>query len=305
MIYREFAINMAHEYERFLFSLSGKYLMLMTPGSEVTPHMVSRFKSEAEGVRQSFLNGAKRLIDSTVGNLTSDKLEALENAFILNLDQATRNNVQSMVLRMKGGSQISLKNIINAHGAIGLLLQKKLTSMEFKITTASGRSYDAATYVKAEAKNFAYQANLYNTLEKLAKVTDLAQVVYPDFSTSTRRRRLLMFKPNQVCTIKTASSKVDVYGQPQHSIPYKERCAVVKMHIQSQETSVRADSSASRGAARELVADVVVLLGPNTKAQIDDMIIVAGNTLRIMSKHAQFNLAGSVDHFEITADVWK
>lgn len=113
-----------------------------------------------------------------------------------------------------------------------------------------------------------------------------------------------MFRPNLTCTIISASGRTDVYGQPITSTRVKERCAVVKLITKNQKTAIRADSSASRGAARETVADSLILLASRTKAQIDDLIEIQGQTLRIMSMHPRFNVAGNLDHYEITASHW-
>ena len=113
-----------------------------------------------------------------------------------------------------------------------------------------------------------------------------------------------MFRPNLTCTIVSASGRTDVYGQPITSTRFKERCAVVKLITKNQKTAVRADSSASRGSARETVADSLILLESSTHAEIDDLIEIAGQTLRVMSKHPRFSVAGNLDHYEITASHW-
>lgn len=113
-----------------------------------------------------------------------------------------------------------------------------------------------------------------------------------------------MFRPNQVCYIRVASGRTDIYGQPLAAFKVREQCAVVRLITTNQPSSVRADSSASRGNAKELVSDSLILLGKATVANIDDLIDIGGSTLRIISKHPRFALNGSLDHYEITASVW-
>jgi hypothetical protein len=113
-----------------------------------------------------------------------------------------------------------------------------------------------------------------------------------------------MFRPNQVCFIRVASGRTDVYGQPLAATKVREQCAVVRLITTNQPSSVRADSSASRGAAKELVSDSLILLTKTTAASIDDLIDIGGVTLRILSKHPRYNVGGSLDHFEITASIW-
>lgn len=112
-----------------------------------------------------------------------------------------------------------------------------------------------------------------------------------------------MFRPNQVCAIQVTSGNTDVYGQPLATTRVREQCAVVRLVTTNQPSSVRADSSASRGNAKELVSDSLILLAKTTVANIDDLIDIGGMTLRITSKHPRFNIAGSLDHFEITATI--
>lgn len=113
-----------------------------------------------------------------------------------------------------------------------------------------------------------------------------------------------MFRPNLTCTISVSSGKTDVYGQPTPSTKVKERCAIVKLDVKNLKSSVRADTSATRGNARELTADSVILLAKNTVANIDDILEVSGVTLRVMSKFPRHSVSGALDHYEITATVW-
>lgn len=113
-----------------------------------------------------------------------------------------------------------------------------------------------------------------------------------------------MFRPNLNCRIQLASGKNDVHGQPIPGRYVGERCAIVKLLISNEKSSVRADSSASRGNALEEQATSVILLPITTKAMIDDIIEVANVKLRIMGKHPRFDVAGRLDHFEIHATYW-
>ena len=113
-----------------------------------------------------------------------------------------------------------------------------------------------------------------------------------------------MFRSNNTCTIRTSSGKTDVYGKPTPGNAYKERCAVVKLEIRSEKSAVRADTSATRGNARELVAHSLILLHANTHAEIDDVIEIMTYSLRILTKQPRFSANGTLDHYEVTASVW-
>lgn len=113
-----------------------------------------------------------------------------------------------------------------------------------------------------------------------------------------------MFRPNQDCVIHAASGKTDVYGTPVPGVKFNERCNVIKLNIINAKSSVRADTSASRGSARELEADAELLLTKTTIANVDDMVEVCGSKLRIASKLPRYNLQGQLDHFQITCSYW-
>lgn len=113
-----------------------------------------------------------------------------------------------------------------------------------------------------------------------------------------------MFRPNQSCVIQKASGKNDAYGMPLPGVRHTERCAIVEVRIRSEKSSVRADSSASRGSAMELETDAKFLLAKTSRAAIDDLLIHAGTQYRINSKHARYDLQGRLDHYEITCTYW-
>lgn len=114
-----------------------------------------------------------------------------------------------------------------------------------------------------------------------------------------------MFRPNSDCTIHAATGQTDVYGMPAPARQVRERCVPIKLMVKNEKTPVRADSSASRGNARELEADSMFLLTKFTVARIDDVIEFAGSMFLIASKFPRFDLQGNLDHYEVTCTYWK
>lgn len=112
-----------------------------------------------------------------------------------------------------------------------------------------------------------------------------------------------MFTPNQFCFVR-ARNGYDHFGLAKFGLRRKERCAIVKMIQQSNKTSVRADSSASRGNAREVVADLVILLEPKTTATIDSIIEFGGDMYVVKSVHKRFDIRGKHDHTEAACTYW-
>lgn len=112
-----------------------------------------------------------------------------------------------------------------------------------------------------------------------------------------------MFRPNQSCVIRSQSG-YDLYGMATMGARKVERCAVVTMKMASEKSSVRADSSGSRGNALEIVADLKILLGPKTTAKHDAIVELHGNQFVVKSIAARFNIAGKLDHYEVLCTYW-
>lgn len=112
-----------------------------------------------------------------------------------------------------------------------------------------------------------------------------------------------MFKPNQKCRIQLSAGN-DVYGQPKPGVLVTEGCSIVRLMIRNEKSSVRADSSASRGNARELQADAVILLTTSTKAKIDDVIEIGGAKFKISGSFPRHDVNGRLDHIEVHAMIW-
>lgn len=110
--------------------------------------------------------------------------------------------------------------------------------------------------------------------------------------------------PNLDCRV-YKKGEADLYGQPQLGRAIAERCAVVKLKHDSQHTTVRADSGASRGHADEFVATSKILLMPTTTAELDDKLEVHGIAMRVISKWPRFDVAGRLDHYEVQGELWE
>jgi len=113
-----------------------------------------------------------------------------------------------------------------------------------------------------------------------------------------------MFRPNAYCTIQLSDGTTDVYGQPTPGSTVTERCAVVKLMIENEKSSVRADSSASRGSALELETTSVILLTALTKAHIDDIVTIDGYSFRVKGMWPRANVMGKLDHYQTDLTMW-
>lgn len=180
MYYDDFAERLAREYQLFLFALSGQYLGLATSGIEASPATVMQLQRSGAALRETFLDAANRNVADFVAAIGMDAQDASIGGFAAQMSEFTRQNIDTLVARIKGVKTDTLDAMGEMHGAMGLLLQKKLSTPEFKLVTASGRSFEAASLVRSQARDFAYQASIRAELARFAAYTDLARVVYPD-----------------------------------------------------------------------------------------------------------------------------
>ncbi|NIH77424.1 hypothetical protein FHV99_004676 [Ochrobactrum sp. P20RRXII] len=91
-----------------------------------------------------------------------------------------------------------------------------------------------------------------------------------------------------------------IYGA-QRECPY----ATVSMKIDLQKTSVRADSSASRGAADEIATTRTKILVPTyvTASFGDRFVSVEGYRFLVQSVHPRYSVGGRLDHYEIDLEI--
>ena len=114
---------------------------------------------------------------------------------------------------------------------------------------------------------------------------------------------MTLFSPNQRCVL-VKMGNMDIYGQKHVEKRITENCAILKSKKNSTKSSVRADSSASRGNAQEITADYWLILENSTQADIDDLIEFRGLRLKIIGLHPRFSIRGEHDHTEALCKIW-
>lgn len=114
----------------------------------------------------------------------------------------------------------------------------------------------------------------------------------------------MLLKPNLTVKHRKADG-YDEYSQPQYLPEKSIKCRVVKYMRSSVKSSVRADSSATRGRSKELVYDAVVLFDKNSNVEIDDLVVIMNETMRIEQVEPRFNIHGKLDHIEARLNVWQ
>lgn len=113
----------------------------------------------------------------------------------------------------------------------------------------------------------------------------------------------MLFNPNATCVI-IKNAGYNVYGEPERTERIQERCAILNAGISMKKSSVRADSSASRGNAFEKIADYWLILEYFTTAEIDDLIEVNNIQVKILQLIPRYGLDGKHDHTEALCQMW-
>ena len=112
-----------------------------------------------------------------------------------------------------------------------------------------------------------------------------------------------MFRPNTFCFVSSRTG-YDEWGRESYGKKNRLPCSVVRLKIAREKTSVRADSSASRGRGQEVKSDSIVLLPPSYDVKIGDRLEIMGYALEVESIYPRLNIMGRHDHNEVSLSVW-
>lgn len=111
-----------------------------------------------------------------------------------------------------------------------------------------------------------------------------------------------MFRPNLRCTV-TPYIGADAYGKKIYGPGKVVGVGVVKLERSSNKTSVRTDSSASRGSAQEILADARLLFLSHVILQPGDKIEILGFKLTVVSVFPRHAVTGRFDHWQVDCNV--
>lgn len=107
-----------------------------------------------------------------------------------------------------------------------------------------------------------------------------------------------MFRPNQRARYLARIGR-DRHAREVYAEPVEIGVGIVSLGSAIQKTTVRSDSSGSRGAAEETATTGVFLVASTVTARRDDMIEFMGESYRILRAEPRFTSWGKLDHFEI------
>lgn len=112
-----------------------------------------------------------------------------------------------------------------------------------------------------------------------------------------------MFRPNLKCEIASMGA-TDIYGKRAYGdwtiVPF----GIVKLEESTGKTSVRTDSSASRGSAQEILADARFLFPVYVSLKQGDRVRFGDFTLTVVSVAPRYNVLGRFDHWQVDCNVW-
>lgn len=113
-----------------------------------------------------------------------------------------------------------------------------------------------------------------------------------------------MFSPN-LSGFMQSSVGYDVNAEKKYGAQRECPYATVSMKIDVQKTSVRADSSASRGSADEIATTRTKILVPTYVNPVfgDRFVSAEGHRFSIQSVHPRYSVGGRLDHYEIDLEI--
>jgi len=109
----------------------------------------------------------------------------------------------------------------------------------------------------------------------------------------------MLFRPNTTCLLRRRGATANVYGKYTFSAGVTVPCAVVTYDLATQKSSVRADSSGSRGRALELAGIARFLFPTTVQVQRGDLIFKDNVWLEVIEIHPRRGVDGRHDHNEV------
>jgi len=109
----------------------------------------------------------------------------------------------------------------------------------------------------------------------------------------------MSFRPNTAGILMRKLPRRDIHGREIFAPGEPVSISIVHLADQVVETSVRADSSATRGAADMNALQAKILIGPLVKISRGDVLVVRGRHIEVESVHDRLDVMGRAHHQEI------
>jgi hypothetical protein len=112
-----------------------------------------------------------------------------------------------------------------------------------------------------------------------------------------------MFRPNIVAKLHRRLDRRSAFGKDIFVPAVSITLAIVSLGTTVTESSVRADSAASRGAAEITQLQAKLLLPAHASVKKGDVIEVQGHLVEVIGVAPRNNVMGRLDHYEITGNL--
>ncbi len=108
-----------------------------------------------------------------------------------------------------------------------------------------------------------------------------------------------MFIPNTYCLKYPRSDTQDVYSNYSYGPAVRMACSVTALDLKVSTTSVRADSSASRGRAEEEIGSARILFPKTAIIREGDIVQVEDEYIECTRIFPRRNVLGRIDHIQV------
>ena len=167
-------------YDLLLKALTGIYLPRVMPGQEVTPVALKQLRDEGRRLVGNFGKQLKADIQAfkqELGYETSD----YDAEYEPQLTRLLHDNVATIVKALRASKADLAAMLGGGHGAVGEIIQKRITQPEFKALDTADRSWEAAKLFNFLLRNYLYYMEISATIQDIRNSgSDLARLKYPN-----------------------------------------------------------------------------------------------------------------------------
>jgi hypothetical protein len=108
-----------------------------------------------------------------------------------------------------------------------------------------------------------------------------------------------MFLPNTRADLYRRAATANNFGRFSHDKKRSVPCGVIYLNVSAQKSSVRADTSGSRGQAEQMEGDARILFPIFVKVNVGDAIFKDEIWLEVIEVEPRRNLLGQLDHYQV------
>lgn len=112
-----------------------------------------------------------------------------------------------------------------------------------------------------------------------------------------------MYPLDQKATLQRITGR-NINGEATIADPINIHISVVRLNQEIEKTSVRTDSSASRGSSKEKLLSATILTNTDVKPEPGDKINFIGREYEVASLEERFDLFGHLDHYQLSLVRW-